>query len=227
MTAFPKRNRLRAQSAAAFPKAVAMAAAAMTLCWGAPAFAQHSALTTSYLTGVWKEDQQCRGNEALVFFANDTMSSAGSVPVSYAITGPGQFVMHGPGGVVPINVQIIHQNNMIVSFPGGTTVVFRCGYNAGPSNNPAPNYNAGLSPAYLTGGWGQNGNCARPEVFSVNGQLTSSNGDVGSWSLFGNTLRIKGVSGTDTDFLVQTNGPRHMTLTQAQNGLVSVYTRCF
>ena len=206
-----------------------MTAAAITLSsWiSAPAFAQHGGVTTNYLTGVWKEDRRCRGNEAMVFFANGTMSSAGSVPVNYAVTGPSQIVMHGPGGVVPINIQNIDQNNMIVNFQGRAVVVFRCGYNSGQNYNPGPNNNAGLSPAYITGGWGQNGNCARPEVFSVNGQLNSSNGDQGSWALFGNTLRIKGVSGTDTDFAVQPNGPRHMTLTQTQNGQVSTYTRCF
>ncbi len=227
MTALFRRNRLRAQPAAV----LAVAAAALT-CASTSAVAQNGGVTTGYLTGVWKEDQQCRGNEAMVFFANDTLSSAGSVPVSYAVTGPSQIVMHGPGGAVPINIQSIHQNNMIVSFQGGTTVLFRCGHNVGQNYNPGPynpgpNYNAGLSPAYITGGWGQNGNCARPEIFSVNGQLNSSTGDQGSWALFGNTLRIKGVSGTDTDFAVQTNGPRNMTLTQTQNGAVSIYTRCF
>ena len=230
MTALFRRNRLRAQPAAA----LAIAAAAMTLtCASTPALAQNGGVTTGYLTGVWKEDQQCRGNEAMVFFPNDTMSSAGSVAVSYAVTGPSQIVMHGPGGVVPINIQTIHQNNMIVSFQGGRTVLFRCGYTSGQNFYPGPNYNPGphytgvLSPAYVTGGWGQNGNCARPEVFLVNGQLNSSNGDQGSWTLFGNVLRIKGVTGTDTDFAVQTNGPRNMTLTQTQTGAVSIYTRCF
>lgn len=196
-------------------------------CVSTSAFAQNIRVSNGYLTGVWKEDQQCNGGEAMVFLPNNTMSSAGSTPVNYTVSGPTQVVMYGPGGSVPIETQPVNQNQMVLTFQGNATILYRCGVNNNARNNPAPNNNAQLTPAYIAGGWGQNGNCANPEVFNVGGQFRTSNGDPGTWALFGNTLRMTVNNGAALDFFVQPNGRRNMTLTQSNNGQVSNYTRCF
>lgn len=184
-----------------------------------PALAQ-SGLSQQYLTGVWQETPQCNGNVGMVFFANGTMSSAGSTPVNYAVTGPSQITMHGPGGAVPFNIQYVNQDRMIVTFQNDASVFYRCGAQAA-------NTHVQVSAAYVTGGWGHNGVCGRPEVFSAGGHMRTSTGDVGTWALFGNTLRVTVANGNSLDFAVQPNGQQNMTLTQTNNGQVSNYTRCF
>lgn len=200
--------------------AVAIATAiAISLSGVSSAAMAQGAISHGYLTGVWQENAQCRGNESMVFFANNTMSSAGSTPVNYAITGQSQFTMYGPGGAVPIQAQNINQNQMVVTFQNTTMLVYRCG---GSNVN-----NVQLTASYIPGGWGMNGNCASPEVFAVGGQFRTSANDPGTWALFGNTLRMTVNNGASLDFVVQPNGQRNMTLTQSSNGDVSHYTRCF
>lgn len=86
---------------------------------------------------------------------------------------------------------------------------------------------AQVSSAYIVGGWGHNGNCRTPEVFLAGGHFRSSQSQDGTWSLLGNTLRLVLGNGNGLDFAVQANGNQNMTLTQASNGDVSNYTRCF
>lgn len=188
-------------------------------CVSSTALAQGMAISPGYLTGVWQENAQCQGSEAMVFFANNTMSSAGSTPVNYAVTGQSQFTMYGPGGSVPIEARAVNQNQMVVTFQGSAMVVHRCGAGGGNAVQ--------LNNAFITGGWGMNGNCAAPEVFSAGGHFRTSNNDPGTWALFGNTLRMTLNNGNGLDFIVQVNGQRNMTLTQSNNGQVSNYTRCF
>jgi hypothetical protein len=208
-------------------KALLIAATTVAVsCVSAPAFAQQQ-VSAGYLTGVWKENQQCHGGEAMVFFANNTMSSNGSVAVNYTVSGPSQILMYGPGGSVPIETRPINQDKMVITFQNDATVLHRCGGRGNAYNAPVPHANAPLSAAYITGGWGHNGNCANPEVFSVGGQFRTSQGHPGTWALFGNTLRLTVNNGLAIDFFVQPNGQRNMTLTQNNNGEVSVYTRCF
>ena len=215
-----------ASKTAARSGAIAAAAVAIALSYvGTAAFAQTAPVSPAYLTGVWKEDQQCHGGEAMVFFPNNTMSSAGSVAVNYTVSGPRQIMMYGPGGAVPIDTQLVNQNQMVLTFQGNASVLFRCGVNMAAPSYPAPGMQ--LSPAYITGGWGHNGNCGNPEVFTGNGQFRTSQGGSGAWTAFGNTLRMAPHNGGSIDFMVQTNGPRNMTLTQTNNGQVSNYTRCF
>lgn len=203
-------------------KVMATAIAISMGCIGQPAFAQNNAISTGYLTGSWKDNAQCAGNEAMVFFPNNTMSSAGSIPVSYSVTGPSQFTMHGPGGAASIQAQYVNQNQMLVTFQNDAAVFYRCG----GANTRATN-NTALTPAYIIGGWGQNGNCSTSEVFSAGGQFRTSNNDWGNWRLSGNQLRMTLDNGNSIDFSVLPNGPRNMTLTQNNNGQVSHYTRCF
>lgn len=199
--------------------AIVTAIAMSVACMGSPALAQANQISPGYLTGVWQDNPQCRGSEAMVFFANNTMSSAGSTPVNYAVTGPSQFTMYGPGGAVAIQAQHINQNQMVVSFQNQTQVVYRCGAQGGNAVQ--------LNSAYIAGGWGMNGNCAAPEIFTAGGQFRTSANDPGTWALFGTTLRLTVNNGASLDFIVQANGPRNMTLTQVSNGDVSNYTRCF
>lgn len=207
--------------------ATAAVAIALTCAHGAAVAQNNIQLTTGYLTGVWNEDQQCLGGDSMVFTPN-TMSSAGSVPVNYTITGPAQITIYGPGGQVPFNVKPINQNRMVVTIGNDASVVYRCGGGGGGrgwNNNNNNNYQ--VSPGYVIGGWGQNGNCSNPEVFIANGRMTTSNGDAASWQLFGNTLRLTAANGGVVDFSVQANGRQNMTLVQNNNGQVSNYTRCF
>lgn len=202
-------------------KTLAAAAAAVAVsCASAPAFAQGPRITNQYLTGVWQEDQQCNGHQAMVFYANNTMSSAGSPAASYAVTGPAQIVMYGPGGSMQMGVRYVNQNQMVITYNNDATVLFRCS----GGSAPAPTQ---LSSAYFIGGWGFNGNCSNPDVFSNNGRVRTSQGPA-TWALFGNTLRLTNNNGVTTDFAVQVNGHRNMTLTQTTGGYnVSNYTRCF
>lgn len=216
------RNRLGKGRGISFRALASTVVAMSLLSTGAPVAAQNNSISQAYLIGIWKEDPQCRGNEAMVFFANNTMSSAGSVPVNYTVTGPSQILMFGPGGSVPIQTQYVNQDKIVVTFQNDATVLHRCG-----ANNAGHHNNAQLSSAYITGGWGQNGNCANPEVFSAGGHLRTSQGDTGTWALFGNTLRLTVNNGSSVDFVAQSNGPRNMTLVQSNNGQVSNYNRCF
>lgn len=223
-------NNTAARSEAATPKrmppkikAVAAAIALAASCASLPAFAQGNAISPGYLTGVWKENAHCGGAEAMTFFPNNTMSSAGSIPVNYTVTGPAQFTMHGPGGVVSIPAQYVNPNQMVVTFQNNASVFYRCG----GTHAPAPVRNTQLTPAYLVGGWGHNGNCSVLEVFAAGGPFRSSNNDAGTWGLFGNIVRITLGNGASLDFSVQPNGPRNMMMTQTNNGQVSHYTRCF
>jgi hypothetical protein len=185
------------------------------------AFAQNNAISPAYLTGVWQENAQCRGSEAMVFFPNNTMSSAGSPPANYAVTGPSQFTMYGPGGAIPIQAQQVNYNQMVVTVQNSAIVVYRCGAaNAGAGTPQVVNTN-------IVGGWGHNSNCATPEVFVAGGQFRSSQNDLGRWSLSGNLLRLNMNNGNSLDFSVQVNTPQNITMTQTNNGQVSNYTRCF
>lgn len=186
------------------------------------AFAQANAISPAYLTGVWQDNAQCRGSEAMVFYANNTMSSAGSVPVNYAVTGPSQFTMYGPGGAVPIQAQQVNYNQMVVSLQNSAVVFYRCGGANAPAGNSPQFVNTNI-----IGGWGHNGNCATPEVFIAGGQFRSSQNDLGRWSLSGNLLRLNMNNGNSLDFSVQVNTPQNITMTQTNNGQVSNYTRCF
>lgn len=205
---------------------IATALAIALSCANTSASAQSGPVSAAYLTGVWKENQQCTGGEAMVFFPNNTMSSAGSVPVNYVVSGPAQIMMYGSGGSVPIETQVVNQNKMVITFQNDATVLYRCGFNTPTHNYPAPNNNMQLSPAYITGGWGYNGNCNNPEVFTNGGQFRTSQGAPGTWTVFGNTLRML-VNNNSIDFVVQVNGHGNMTLTQVNNGQISNYTRCF
>lgn len=206
------------------PRARIMAAAMAMLMAsiGQSAFAQNNAISHGYLTGSWQDNPQCTGSETMVFFPNNTMSSAGSIPVNYSVTGPSQFTMHGPGGAASIQAQYVNQNQMVVTFQNDASVFYRCG-----AANARAVSNAQLTPAYIVGGWGHNGNCRAPEEFAAGGQFRTSNNDRGTWALSGNQLRMMLGNGNGIDFSVQVNGQRNMTLTQNNNGQVSQYTRCF
>lgn len=78
-------------------KVMVAAIAGSMLCISLPAFAQSNAISPGYLTGVWEENANCRGQQSHGVLSNNTMSSAGSVPVNYVVTGPSQFTMPRPG----------------------------------------------------------------------------------------------------------------------------------
>lgn len=202
-------------------RGVAAALALSMPCLSLPAFAQANAISTGYLTGTWMDNAQCRGHEAMVFFPNQTMSSAGSIPVSYAVTGPSQFTMHGPGGAATIQAQYLNPNQMLVTLNNNSSVFHRCG-----AQNVQAGGNAQPTPAFLVGGWSHNGNCAMPEVFHNDGRFQTSLNAWGTWTLFGNVLRMMPANGANADLVVQVTGPRNMMLTQG-NGQVSYYARCF
>ena len=205
-----------------------IAAAIVISCSSQVASAQSTPISANYLTGVWKENAQCHGGEAVVFFQNSTMSSAGSPAVNYTVSGPEQIIMYGPGGAVPVKIDTVNQNSMIMKFPGGATVVHRCGssFNAQPSYNPNT-VNSGISPRYIEGRWTNTGNCASPENFLPSGNFVSSLNQPGTWAIFGNTLRVTANTGNTVDFAVQINGAGNMTLTQLNqvNSVVN-YIRC-
>ncbi len=202
-------------------KVMVAAIAGSMLCISLPAFAQSNAISPGYLTGVWKENANCRGNEAMVFFPNNTMSSAGSVPVNYVVTGPSQFTMHGPGGAASIQAQYVNHNQMVITHQNNASVIYRCsGANAQAVNNSQ------LTAGYITGSWTDKGNCAMPEVFYNNGQVRSSLNVLAGWTLLGNVLRIMPSTGGNVDFVVQVNGPQNMMLIQSTSGQVSHYARC-
>lgn len=202
---------------------IATAVALSIFCLSPPAFAQGAPISHGYLTGVWQDNAQCAGGTTMVFYPNNTMSSAGSIPVNYTVTGPSQFTMYGPGGAVAVQAQYVNQNQMVITFQNDASVLYRCGAPGGA----AAGTNTQLSASYITGGWGLNGNCSAPERFAASGHFQTSNNDPGTWALFGNTLRMTVNNGNSLDFFVQVNGPRNMTLTQSNNGQVSNYTRCF
>jgi len=207
-------------------KTFATAAAALAItCTSPSAFAQSGPVSPSYLNGVWKENPQCRGNEALAFFPNSTMSAAGSQPVNYAVTGAKKIMMYGPGGAVPIRIDNARPNSMVVKFQGMAMQVYRCTANF---NAPArPPHHAGVSDAYIVGRWSHNGNCGNPDIFSPGGHFIGSTHEAGRWAVHGNTLRIIMQSGNTADFLVQINGPRKMMLAPVhQPGNISTYRRC-
>lgn len=203
-------------------KAVAAAMALSMSCVSLPAFAQNNAISPGYLTGTWKNNAKCRGSEAMVFFPNNTMSSAGSIPVNYIVTGPSQFTMHGPGGAASIQAQYVNHNQMVVTLQNNASVFYRCGGANAQAGNSTQ-----LTTAYITGSWTDKGNCAMPEVFYNNGQVRSSQNVMAGWALLGSVLRIMPSNGANVDFVVQVNGPRNMMLTQSGTGAVSHYMRCF
>lgn len=202
-------------------KMMATAIAISMSCASLPTFAQSNAISPGYLTGIWKENANCIGNEAMVFFPNNTMSSAGSVPVNYVVTGPSQLTMHGPGGAASFQAQYVNHNQMVITHQNNASVVYRCG-----GANPYAGNNAQLTAAYIAGSWTDKGNCAMPEVFYNNGQVRSSLNVMAGWALLGNVLRIMSSNGGNVDFMVQVNGPRNMMLTQTNTGQVSHYARC-
>lgn len=201
-------------------KIVATALALSLSCAAPAAFAQNNSISPGYLTGTWMDNAQCVGSAAMVFFPNTTVSSAGSQAVNYAVTGPSQFTMYGPGGGASIQAQYVNQNQMVLTLNNDTAMFYRCGANASAGGS------AQLTPAYIVGNWGQNGNCAVPEVFAAGGHFRTSNHDQGTWALFGNTLRMTINNGLNIDFSVQPNGHGNMTLVQNNNGQVSHYIRC-
>lgn len=169
----------------------------------------------------------------MVFFPNNTMSSAGSIPVNYTVTGPAQFTMHGAGGAASIQAQYLNHNQMLVSLQNNTSVFYRCGGaqahaggNVHPGFNMHPGGHAQLSPAYIVGGWSHTGNCAAPEIFHGDGRFQSSLNAWGTWRLLGNVLQLMPSNAANADFFVQVNGPRNMVLTQ-NTGSVTHYARCF
>jgi len=159
----------------------------------------------------------------MIFFVNQTMSSAGSIPANYAVTGPQQITLHGPGGTSLIGVQYVNQNQIVVTLQNQAAVMYRCSTNFAPP--PPNNSGQGLTNAYFVGSWGENGNCTAPDVFLTGGQMRSGNGGGGTWALFGQTLRLTLTNGGTVDFDVQSNGRRNMTLTRAGFAPVN-YTRC-
>lgn len=159
----------------------------------------------------------------MIFFPNGTMSSSGSPPVNYAVTGPAQITMYGPNGAIQFGMQHINQNQMILTVQNSSTMVYRCasGFGAQPTNPPQ------LTVAFITGGWGFNGNCASPDIFNANGRMRSALGTDASWGIFGGTLRLTNPNGASTDFSVQINNNSNMLLVNQANGQTSNYTRCF
>jgi hypothetical protein len=200
-------------------KVMVTAIAVSMSCTSLPTFAQ--SISPGYLTGTWKENANCLGNEAMIFFPNNTMSSAGSVPVNYAVTGPSQLTMHGPGGAAFFQAQYVNHNQMVITHQNNASVIYRCG-----GANPYTVNNAQLTAAYIAGSWTDKGNCAMPEVFYNNGQVRSSLNVMAGWALLGNVLRIMPSTGGNVDFVVQVNGPQNMMLTQTNSGQVSYYARC-
>lgn len=209
-------------------KSLASATAALVLSLTAQsAFAQNAPISPHYLTGIWKESPQCHGHEAMVFFPNNTLSSAGSPPVNYTVTGPQQIMMYGPGGSIPINVNQLHHNSMVIMVQGTNVMLHRCG---GGFNPPPPppqhNNHAVLNHNYLIGRWTNAGNCANAEVFSPGGHFMSSANHTGSWTLNGNIVRIDVGNGNILDFAVQVHHRNSMTLSQMNQHNVTVYQRC-
>lgn len=203
------------------PSFVAAAAALAFSCASTASFAQ--SISPAYLTGTWQDNPQCQGSEAMVFYPNGTMSSAGSAIVNYTVSGPAQIVMHGAGGAAPFGLQYLDQNRLLLSYQNTSAVLYRCGGNAGAQAAMAPQ----LSPAYITGGWGFNGNCASPEIFRAGGVVRTSQGHNGTWALFGNTLRLT-VNGVVSDLVVQAFSHGNMSATPTVPGSPpSNYTRCF
>lgn len=200
---------------------VTATAAVFFSCAGTAALAQ--SISPSYLTGAWQDNPQCQGSEAMVFYPNGTMSSAGSAVVNYTVSGPAQIVMHGAAGAAAFGLQYLDQNRLLLTYQNTSAVLYRCGGNAGVQPAVVPQ----LSPTYIAGGWGFNGNCANPEVFRAGGQVRTSQGQAGTWALFGNTLRLT-VNGMVSDLHVQVFGNSNMSATpMVPGGQPSNYTRCF
>lgn len=210
-----RRSALKRRTAAV---AAALALAGVCL----PGAAQGQAISVPYLTGSWMDNAQCQGSGAMQFFPNGTFSSNGSIPVRYAVTGPSQFTVHGPGGAASMQAQYVNHNQMVVTVLNDSAVLFRCG----GAHAPAMQHTQPTI-TFIIGGWTHNGNCARPEVFLGGGQFRTSQNATGSWSLVGNMLRMMPSNGVHGEFVVQANGRANMTLTQTSNGQVSYYTRCF
>lgn len=203
-------------------RSFATAAAALVFsCASTAALAQN--ISTGYLTGAWQDNPQCQGSEAMVFYPNGTMSSAGSAVVNYTVSGPAQIVMHGAGGAAAFGLQYLDQNRLFLTYQNTSAVLYRCGGNTAAQPVMVPQLSAG----YIAGGWGFNGNCASPEVFRAGGHVRTSQGQNGTWALLGNTLRLT-INGVTSDLLVQVYSNSNMSATPMVPGSQpSNYTRCF
>ena len=52
-----------------------------------------------------------------------------------------------------------------------------------------------LTPAFLVGRWGDNGDCTRPVIFRADGTFRTLQGGEGQWSLRGDRLTMSGDRG--------------------------------
>lgn len=196
-----------------------------------PASSQPVGVSAPFLTGVWKEDAQCRGPEAMVFFPNSTMSSAGSTAVNYTVVGGNQIVLYGPGGQQSFGVQYVNPNKVVFTLNNDATIAYRCSQQAGNNavgrGRRAPNNPTTFVPTPVTfaGGWGENGDCAKADIFTAGGHFQAGNGAGGTWSLFGNTLRMTMQNGAVVDAQIQNFTNKAMSLTVGGQALS--YQRCF
>lgn len=60
---------------------------------------------------------------------------------------------------------------------------------------PAVAQRIALTPAFLVGRWGDNGDCTRPVVFRADGTFRAFQGGEGQWSLRGDRLTMSGDRG--------------------------------
>lgn len=149
----------------------------------------------------------------------------------HTVVGGNQIVLYGPGGQQSFGVQYVDQNKVVFTLNNDATIAYRCsqgvrnnwsrpsGGNRNQRNFLTP------TPVIFAGGWGENGNCSKADVFTPGGHFQAGNGAGGTWSLFGNTLRMTMQNGATVDAQVQNFTSTSMALNAG--GQTAYYQRCF
>jgi len=172
-----------------------------------PALAQSRGLSDAYLLGTWKEDRTCRGPAAMTFDVL-TFTIPGQPPLGYRVTGPNEVTLTGSSGSLILTSQYVDADTMLGTFGGSTSTLYRCTSAAAPAPPatfaPVPGYVGGISAAYLSGRWKDNGLCIGKTLMTF---------DAGGSVIFkGAVATAFTVTGSDSIALSTPSGPLSFTV---------------
>ncbi len=92
-----------------------------------------------------------------------------------------------------------------------------------PDDAPAQQTNA-VTPQFLVGRWGDNGDCTKDIIFNADGTFRSYTGGGGNWRIDGDTLTMTGASGTGTLHMQRLND--NQLLLGNPDGSTGISQRC-
>lgn len=201
--------------------------AALALGWAQPAAAQKgpenytaaSPITPEFMLGRWADNSDTACVRDIVYYDDGTF-------VSY-VGGGGQWslqgdvmTMSGPGGVFPVRLGLIDQNNVTVTNPDGTT---------GRSHRCAPRMdeeNLSGRSDLLVGRWADNTDtaCNNYVIYNSDGTFVTFNGGRGRWTLNGDRLTVAG-NAAIIEQTIRWAGRDHLIVTNADRS-VGTSHRC-